>query len=600
LTSTKKYPLIKYTSRDFNSIRQDLIDYAKRYYSDTFKDFNEAGFGSLMIDSVSYIGDILSFYLDYNVNESFLDTALEFENILKIGRQLGYKFPGNPAAFGQVELYIIVPALATGIGPDPRYLPFLKRGTTFSSINGSSYALTENINFNDEKNEVVVARANSTTGAPISYAVKTAGQVISGIIDEEEVVVGNFEKFLNIELQATNITEIVSVTDAEGNEYYEVDHLTQDVVYTATVNRGSDNTVTQSKMVPLVVPRRFTAIRDRNLTSLQFGFGTMVDSDSVEPLIDPSKIVVKQHGKDYFTATGFDPTNLLKTDKLGVVPSNTTLTVTYRVNDSTNVNATANTITNVSSPIFEFADEVSLNAGEVTNVIASLEVNNNEPIVGSITTPTSEELKNRIFGAYSSQSRAVTESDYKILCYSMPAQFGAIKRVNVNRDPTSLKRNLNLYVLSEDAFGNLTAANSTIKENLKTWLNSNRMINDTIDILDGKIINIGIEYTAIAGLDANKYDLLEEANLRLVDFYNKKMELGDPFYITDVFNQINKLEGIIDVSRVKITHKTGANYSDQAFNIDDSYSDDGRYLIAPANAVFEIKFPDTDIKGTIK
>jgi hypothetical protein len=600
LTTYKKYPLIKYTSRDFNSIRQDLVEYAKRYYSDTFKDFNEAGFGSLMIDSVSYIGDVLSFYLDYSVNESFLDTAIEFENILKIGRQLGYKFPGNPAAFGQVDMYIIVPALATGVGPDTTYLPILKKGSTFSSINGSNYSLVENINFNSDTTETVVARVNSTTGAPISYAVKTTGQVASGIIDREELVVGNFERFLKLDLQATNITEIISVVDSEGNEYYEVDYLTQDVVYTATPNRGSDSETTQSKLVPLVVPRRFMSIRDRNITSLQFGFGTMVDSDTVEPLIDPSKIVAKQHGRDYFTDTGFDPTNLLKTDKLGVVPSNTTLTVTYRVNNSTDVNATANSITSVGTPIFEFADETSLNATEVTNVISSLEVNNSEPIVGSITTPNSEELKNRIYSAYSSQNRAVTEVDYKILCYSMPAQFGAVKRVNIKRDPESLKRNLNLYVLSEDAFGNFTTANNTIKENLKSWLDSNRMINDTIDILDGKVVNIGIEYTAIANLDANKYELLEEANLKLISFYNKKLEIGDPFYITDVFNEVNKISGIVDVSRVKIVHKTGTNYSDQAFNIDDSYSDDGRYLIAPDNTVFEIKFPDVDIKGTIK
>ena len=175
MTTYKKYPLIKYTSRDFNSIRQDLVEYAKRYYSDTFKDFNEAGFGSLMIDSVSYIGDVLSFYLDYSVNESFLDTAIEFENILKIGRQLGYKFPGNPAAFGQVDMYIIVPALATGVGPDTTYLPILKKGSTFSSINGSNYSLVENINFNSDTTETVVARVNSTTGAPISYAVKKTG-----------------------------------------------------------------------------------------------------------------------------------------------------------------------------------------------------------------------------------------------------------------------------------------------------------------------------------------------------------------------------------------------------------------------------------------
>ena len=285
---------------------------------------------------------------------------------------------------------------------------------------------------------------------------------------------------------------------------------------------------------------------------------------------------------------------------MGVAPSNTTLTVTYRVNNSVNVNAAANTITNVGSPQFEFVDQNSLNSTEVSNVINSLQVNNDEPVIGSVTDPTTDELKKRIYSAYSSQNRAVTEADYKSLCYSMPPQFGAVKRVNIKRDPNSLKRNLNLYILSEDNFGNFTAPNSSLKQNLKIWLNASRMINDTIDILDAKIINIGIEYTAVAGLDANKYELLDIANTRLQQFYNQKLEIGDPFYITDVFNEVNKIEGIIDVSRVKIVHKNGVNYSQQAFNLDESYSDDGRYIIAPTNAVFEIKFPDVDIKGTIK
>ena len=73
----KKTVPIKYTSRDFESIRADLLEHARRYYPNTFQDFNEAGFGSLMLDTVSYIGDILSFYLDYQANESFKESSLQ-------------------------------------------------------------------------------------------------------------------------------------------------------------------------------------------------------------------------------------------------------------------------------------------------------------------------------------------------------------------------------------------------------------------------------------------------------------------------------------------------------------------------------------------
>jgi len=600
LPTHKKYPPIKYTSRDFNTIRQDLIEYAKRYYPNTFKDFSEAGFGSLMLDSVSYIGDILSFYLDYSVNETFLDTAIEYENIIKIGKQLGYKFQGNPSSFGEVELYIIVPSLTNGNIPDTSYMPILKKGSTFSSLNGNGFSLTEDVNFANPNNEIVVARVNNTTGIPLSYAVKTSGKVMSGIVETEEITIGEFQKFLRLELTAPNISEIVSIVDSEGNEYFEVDYLSQDVVYRSTTNTGDNSEVTQANLRPFVVPRRFVVERDRRTTFIQFGFGQEINEDNVEPLIDPSKIILNKHGRDYYSDTNFDPHNLLKTDKLGVAPSNTVLTVTYRTNEATNVNTSANSITSIGTPVFDFVDESSLNSTEVDNVVASLEVNNENPVVGDVTLPTVQELKNRIYSSFTSQNRAVTQEDYKIMCYSMPPQFGAVKRVSIKRDPSSLKRNLNLYVVSEDTNGRLIQTNNTIKENLKTWINSSRMINDTVDILDAKIINLGVEFIAIANLEANKFDVLTDAIEELTVFYNRKLDVGEPFSITEVYSRLNKLDGIVDVSRVKIVQKTGLNYSDQSFNIDNSYSDDGRYLIAPDNVIFEIKFPSNDIKGTIK
>jgi hypothetical protein len=600
LPDHKKYPPIKYTSRDFNSIRRDLIEYAKRYYPDTFKDFSEAGFGSLMLDSVSYVGDILSFYLDYSVNENFLDTAVEYDNIIKIGKQLGYKFPGNPSSFGEVDLYIIIPSSVDGNVPDTEYMPILKKGSTFSSTGGGGFSLTEDVNFANPNNEVVVAAVNDTTGVPTSYAVKATGKVMSGVNETETVSVGQFQKFLRIELSAPNISEIVSISDSEGNQYYEVDYLSQDVVYRATANTGNNSTVTQANLRPFVVPRRFVIERDRRSTFIQFGYGQEVNEDNVEPLIDPSKIVLNKHGRDYYSDTNFDPYNLLKTDKLGVAPANTTLTIIYRTNEAVNVNASSNSVVNIGSPIFEFSDESSLNSTEVSNVVGSLEVNNESPIVGDVTLPNVQELKNRIYSSFTSQNRAVTQEDYKIMCYSMPPQFGSVKRVSIRRDPSSLKRNLNLYVISEDENGRLIQSNSTIKENLKNWINSSRMINDTIDILDAKIVNIGIEFIAIADLEANKYNVLNDAVEELTSFYNRKFDIGEPLSITEIYNRLNKLDGIVDVSRVKIVQKSGLNYSSQAFNLDNSYSDDGRYLIAPDNVIFEIKFPQNDIKGTIK
>jgi phage-related baseplate assembly protein len=595
-----RYPNINYTSRDFNTIRRDLIEYAKRYYPNSFQDFSEAGFGSLMVDSVAYIGDILSFYLDYNVNESFLDTATEYNNIVKLGNQMGFKFPGIAASFGTVDLYVIAPANSIGASPDTSYMPILKRGTAFSSTSNVNYALLEDVNFADTSNEVVVARVDSDTGNPTHFAIKSSGQVISGLVDVEEIEVGNFQRFLRLEMDAENITEIISVTDAQGNEYYEVDYLSQDVVYRATTNRGTQNEVTQASLRPFAVPRRFVIERNQSTSFLQFGYGTEVNDDDVEPLIDPSKAVLKMHGKDYYSDANFDPYNLLKTDKLGVAPSNTTLSIVYRSNTSDSTNDGANSIVNIVDSSFEFPDEAAIVSTERAAVVSSLEVNNPNAIVGQTTLPSSGELKERIYNVFSTQNRAVTQEDYKVLSYSMPTKFGSIKRAAVKRDPNSFKRNLNLYILSEDVNGNFVLANSVIKENLKNWLNSSRMINDAINILDAKIVNLAINFTAVAALGVNKFEVLTSATEALQAYYSRKLEIGEPFYISDVYSQLNKLNGIVDVTRVKITHKSGENYSSTAFDINEMTSDDGMYINAPDNVVFEVKFPSIDIKGTIK
>jgi len=220
---------IDYTHREFASIQEDLLQIAERFYPDSFQDFSEGSFGALMIDSVAYVGDQLSFYMDYNINESFMDTAYQFSNIVRHGRALGYKFEGRPSTYGKVALYIVVPANSAGIGPDNLYLPVLKRGSTFGTSTNLSFILTENVDFADPRNIFVAARNDSTTGAPTHYAVKAYGNVVSGQFGQERVTVGAYERFKAITLESENVSEIISVYDSEGNQYFEVDYLAQDI-----------------------------------------------------------------------------------------------------------------------------------------------------------------------------------------------------------------------------------------------------------------------------------------------------------------------------------------------------------------------------------
>jgi hypothetical protein len=594
----KDKKIIRYTDREFNSIKEGLVRYAKRYYPDKFQDFSEASFGSLMMDTVSYVGDVLSFYLDYQANESFLDTAVEYDNIVRHGEQVGYKQPLRANSFGTVSLYVLSPTTATG-DPDTNYLPTLVKGSRFSSRGGQVFTLIDDVDFSHPQNEVVTATSNNADGTPTAYAIKAYGRVISGETKEETVTVGDFKRFLTLELSDPNITEIVSVTDAEGHEYFEVDYLSQDTVFRSTINKDQETShYAPEKIVTTSVPRRFTTFNRFGKIFLKFGYGSE-SSLKTDNISHPSNIVLKMHGRDYENDISFDPSKLLETDKFGVAPANTSLRVVYRANTTENVNVATNSLVSVSDSLFVFGSAAT-DASKIDTVRNSLEVVNEKPILGDVSVPTTNELRTRVNDIFASQNRAVTADDYVALTYRMPARFGRIKRVKVVRDHDSFKRNLNLYLLSEDSDGNFILSNQVIKNNLKTWLNNYRMINDTIDILDPKIVNIKIRFVANVDYSQDKFEALNVAIEEIQKMFAMKMDIGEPIYITKIYDVLNNLDEIVDVTNVKITNTAGKQYSSDTVNIDNYISADGRILYAPENAVYELKYPNIDIKGTIK
>jgi hypothetical protein len=567
----KKLQPIDYTSRDFDSIRRDLENYAKRYYPDSYKDFNKASFGSLMLDTVSYIGDILSFYLDYQTNESFLETSIEYNNVVRLA------------------------------GPNLDYAPVLRAGSILSSTGGGLYTLIEDVDFSVSTNQVVVGTVDSTTGNPTNFVIRAQGRAVSGRTLFKEVEIGNFQRFLRVDLETSRVAEVLSVSDSEGHEYVEVDHLSQNVIYKAIRNT---NTATNSTVVNLLkavpVARRFVVEREGQATYLQFGYGS--DSELLSNSIaDPTNLVLDLNGRDYITDLDFDPTNLISTDKFGIAPSNTTLRVGYRVNLNNDVNAAVNTIVGVDRPLFRFASQGSLSQAIRNTVISSIEVLNEEPFVGDISLPSSDEIKQRVFGFYATQNRAVTIQDYQSICYGMPAKFGSIKRAAVVRDFDEFRRNLNVYVISEDTSGKLLPANVTLKNNLRNWLLQYKVVNDTIDILDAQIVNFGINYVVAVDLNANRFTVINRANAALRDYLLKNQyEIGESILITDFYKVLQKVNGIIDVIDLEIVGKSGVSYASSSFDFEERLSADGRRIEGENNAIFELKFPNVDIKGAIQ
>ena len=589
--------LINYTNKDFNSIKRDLEEHARRYYPDTYKDFSENSFGSYILDTVSYVGDMLSFYIDYQVNESFLDTAVEYGNVRRLARNTGYTFTGRPAAFGIATFYVSIPANTSGLGPDRSLLPILKTGTEVRATTNTTFVLTEDVDFNNPKNEIVASKFNSTTGKPSEYAIRAQGQVKSTVLYRTTLDVGEFTRFRRIRVGPGSIAEVKSVIDSEGHHYYQVDHLSQDVVYINTTNPNAASDGVPQIVKPKIVPRRFVLEQDETGTYLQFGYGTD-EEITITDIAEPSQISLQMSGKPYITDTAFDPTKLLDSNTLGVAPSNTTLTVLFYQNDSDSVNVAQGNLNSVSITSMTFPNANGVTDGFQSGVRASLEVSNDTAIVGNTSLPTSEEIRYRSYAAKAAQQRSVTRNDYEAYMYMMPAGYGSVKRAAVINDPSSSNRRLSVYVISEDGSGNLITSNSTIKQNVKQWLNKNKMLNDNIDIYDAKILNMGFDYEIIVHPTMDKVEVLNSVQRRLASELNNKMYIGEPFYLTNIFNIINKVDGVVDTTKVTPVLKTGTGYSSAPVSIEEMKSKDGTYIQAPKNVIFEIKNFNRDIRGS--
>ena len=598
----KKKRAVNYTSRDYNTIKKDLVEYAKRYYPDTYKDFSEASFGSLMLDAVAYIGYILSFYLDYQTNESFVETITEYDNLIKIGTQMGYKLENNASSSGPVSFYVTIPANSSGIGPDLTKAPVLKRGTRLKSSTGVGYMLNNDVDFASANNITKVASVNPSSGIPTQYSIKCVGEAISGDLETETVVVGDFKKFRKIKLSTTDITEIISVTDSDGNQYYEVDNLSQDIMYKGNKNtkQSVDNESLEPEQVmkPMHAAYRFVTEKDNDSLYLKFGASSDLEIDK-DFIADPSSTVLALNGKEYISDTSFDPFNLIESDKFGISPSNTTLTITLRTNSNVSLNASVGQVNTVTSSTLKWNNPSLVPDNEKSAIRASIVCKNEEPFQGSSTKLTMEELRERISSVHFSQNRAVTPMDYTALCYNLPPRFGSVKRVMVEKDKDSLKSNINIYTISERS-GVFVKTNATVKRNLRTWLSNNKMMNDTIDIMDAKIVNFGIEFSAIADTDYDPDVVEREAESRLRTHFARKMNIGEHISLTDIYSELKLVEGLVDVKDLKIVQKTSARYSQSTFNFKKYLTSDGRMLKVPRNVVMELKNLSDDINGVVE
>jgi len=609
---------IKYLNKSFSDFKSNLIQFAQTYYPETYNDFNEASPGMMFLEMSAYVGDVLGYYLDYQFKESLIQHAEEPGNIYRAAEALGYTPTVAAASSVTLDLFHLLPATGSGdeVGPDWRYSLIIEDGMrAVSTDNGTQFTLTQPVDFRSSASNATEVSVYSVdaNGAPDFYILRKQAKASSGELKTFDFPVGAAQRSLRILMPAEPIIEVTKCTDSDGNEWKYVPYLAQDLTFEETrvtnaVDPGlSDQSVNTPYLLTLKKStKRFTyRITRTGRLELQFGSGTGEPDETLIP--NPENVGSGIPGSVSKLDKSFDPSNFIYTRTYGESPVETTLTVEYLVGNGVNANVASNTITGIEN-LTATNNEEGISTDLLDTVKQSVACTNPEPAAGGKSAETVDEVRFAALSNYAAQNRAVTREDYITRVYSMPNRFGSIAKAYIVQDsqitpqgnsiPNPLA--LNLYVLGYDKDNKLTQCNSSTKENLRNYLSQYRMLTDAINIKDGYIVNIAVDFQIIALPTYNGRQVVLQCIDRLKDYFEiQKMQFNQPIIIKELITTLAQTEGVQSV--------LGDPIVTNKYSISDGYSGN-RYVIESAirngviypsqdPCVFEVKFPDIDIRG---
>ncbi len=610
---------IRYIDRNFNDFRSALINYSQTYFPDTYNDFTPDSTGMLFIEMASYVGDVLSFYLDNQVQETFIQYARETENLFNMAYMLGYEPKVTTAASVNIDFYQQLPAKLSGsiTVPDYDYALLIPENTTISSTNDQEFIIEDVIDFSSssslDPSTVTVYQLSGTT--PTTYLIKKTRKAISATINTSTFSFTTPVRFDTRNIADSNIIGILDCFDSNGNEWYEVPNLAQENVFDTIRNTntndpnvpddGTGNDVPYLLQLKSVQKRFAARFINNSSLQLQFGAGNFGDNDE-EIIPNPDNVGLGLPFERDQLTTAFSPLNFVFTNTYGIAPSNTTLTVRYLTGGGIGSNVSANSLTSIDSDNVSFVNE-GLNPTLANTIFNSLATNNPLAADGGQDGDTTEELRQNALGNYQTQLRTVTKEDYLIRALSMPSNLGVIamafaEPVKVNEYETgTLPSILDLYVLSYDISKSLKTASPILKQNLKTYLSEYRMINDAINIKDAFIINIGVEFDIVVRPNYNNNETLTKCITALTNYFDiENWQINQPIILPELNILLDKIEGVQTVKNLKIDNLAGEalGYSKYAYDVVGATINSVVYpSIDPM--VFEVKFPNTDIKGRV-
>jgi len=593
---------ISYLNKTFPEFKASLIEFAKNYFPNTYTDFSEASPGTMFIDMAAYVGDVLSFYTDAQIQENFVLTATQKQNLLNMAYSLGYRPKSSYASVSVIDFYQRVPIV--GNAPDLDYCLIIPENTPLqSATTGTKFITIEKVDFSDTGSVEISLYDGS------NYLFKKSAKVISAEIKNTTYTFGAPVKFTSVELNEPNFLQILSVSGSDGSTWYEVPYLAQSNVINRTTNNGTSANKVPYLLSLLETPNRYvTRIKTDDILEIQFGSGMYtVADDVIIPNPDTIQLGLVPSVDTSDLVNNYNQAAVFYTKQYGTVPANMTLYVQYTVGGGVEANVPAGDIVIINST----AGINAVNPADTTTSLTTLVCGNAIPATGGRGGDTVEEIRLNTLNAFSAQLRAVTKDDYMTRALSMPSEFGIIAKVYVEQasllslatgnDPL-IDNNplaLSMYVLAYNSTKKLENATSDLKNNLKQYIEPFRMVTDAIDIKDAFYINLGVNFdiTVIPGLNNNQ--VLTDCIIALTNFFDTdKWQINQPIVLSDVYSLLLQIKGVQTVVNVGFTNKSGNDYSPYSYDVAGALRNGVLYpSLDPA--VFEIRYPQVDIQGRV-
>ena len=605
---------LTYLNKDFTEFRNSLINYARTYFPTTYNDFSPSSPGMMLIEMVSYVGDVMSFYLDNQYQETFLQYARQANNVFDLAYMFGYKPKVTGVATTDIDFYQRIPASGSTYVPDFRYALIASANSTIQSNlnNNISFLVEDPVDFtvssSGDPTEITVYATNA--GNPSEYLLKKTRRAISATINTTTFTFTTPQEFATVSITDDNIIGILDIVDSDGNEWYEVDYLAQEMVYTSIKNTNVNNPTyfTDGSNTPYLlqleqVQRRFvTRVLNETTLQIQFGAGTSADTDEVI-VPNPNNVGLGLPFEKNKLTAAYSPTNFIFNNTYGIAPYQTTLTVRYLTGGGISSNVQANTLTTFAGTL----NFTTYNLSGAQTYFNSFAVNNPKAATGGQDGDTLEEIRQNASSNFASQLRNVTQDDYLVRALSMPAKYGVVSKAFIeptkeqNVSQGELPSTLDLYILSSNNQNQLVTGSAALKQNLSTYLSQYRVIGDTISIKDAFIVNIGVDFDIITLPEYVNSEVLTNCISELQAYFAiDEWQINEPIVLRELYLLLDRVEGVQTVKNIVISNRVGTinGYSQYAYDVTGATISGVIYpSIDPM--IFEVKYPQSDIRGRV-